>query len=66
LTPFQKEFIKRSGDIFLSSIVSVGILSWLIPIMALLIRLDSKGRFSFYKKEINEGEKLLPVLNSDR
>jgi putative colanic acid biosynthesis UDP-glucose lipid carrier transferase len=50
LDTISKRIIKRSGDIFLSSIVIVGILSWLIPIMALLIKLDSKGPVFFLQK----------------
>jgi hypothetical protein len=34
LDSISKRIIKRFVDIFLSSIVIVGILSWLIPIMA--------------------------------
>ena len=36
LESLSKRIIKRSGDIFLSAIVIAGILSWLIPLMALL------------------------------
>ena len=50
-----KRFIKRSVDIFLSIMVIVGILSWLIPIMALLIKLDSKGPVFFLQKRNKRG-----------
>ena len=50
LDSMSKKIIKRTGDIILSSIVIVGILSWLIPIMALLIKLDSKGPVFFLQK----------------
>jgi lipopolysaccharide/colanic/teichoic acid biosynthesis glycosyltransferase len=50
-----KKIIKRCGDIFISSIVIVGILSWLIPIMALLIKLDSKGPVFFLQKRNKRG-----------
>jgi len=50
-----KRFIKRSVDIFLSIIVIVGILSWLIPILALLIKLDSKGSVFFLQKRNKRG-----------
>src|SRR6187551_3975041 len=50
-----KRFIKRSVDIFLSIIVIIGILSWLIPILALLIKLDSKGRVFFLQKRNKRG-----------
>jgi putative colanic acid biosynthesis UDP-glucose lipid carrier transferase len=38
---------KRIFDIFVSSLVSIFILSWLIPLLALLIRLESKGPIFF-------------------
>ena len=57
LDRISKRIIKRSGDIFLSSIVIVGILSWLIPIMALLIKLDSKGPvFLLQKRNKRDGK----------
>ena len=46
--PFN-QFIKRTFDIILSLIVLIGILSWLTPIMAIVIRLDSKGP-TFFKQ----------------
>jgi len=42
--------IKRTTDILLSTIVILGLLSWLIPIMAVLIKLDSKGPVFFLQK----------------
>jgi len=50
LDSMSKKIIKRTGDIILSSIVIVGILSWLIPIMTLLIKIDSKGPVFFLQK----------------
>ena len=55
LDSLAKRIIKRSCDIFLSSIVIVGLLSWLIPIMALLIKLDSKGPVFFLQKRNKRG-----------
>lgn len=49
--PFNK-FIKRSFDILLSLIVIVGILSWLTPILGLIIKLESKGPV-FFKQRRN-------------
>ncbi len=40
-------FFKRSFDIVFSIIVVVGVLSWLTPILALLITLESKGPVFF-------------------
>jgi putative colanic acid biosynthesis UDP-glucose lipid carrier transferase len=50
LESLSKRIIKRAGDIFLSTFVIVGLLSWLIPVMALLIKLDSKGPVFFLQK----------------
>lgn len=47
--PINK-FIKRAFDIAFSSLVIVLILSWLLPVLALLIKLDSKGPV-FFKQE---------------
>ena len=43
-------FFKRIFDILFSAIVIVLVLSWLIPIVGLLIRLDSKGPVFFKQK----------------
>ena len=40
-------FIKRSFDIVFSLIIIIGLLSWLTPILALLITLESKGPVFF-------------------
>ena len=47
--PFN-QFVKRSFDIALSLIVIVGILSWLTPLLAILIKLESKGPVFFKQK----------------
>jgi len=44
------QFIKRTFDIILSLAVLVGILSWLTPLLAILIKLDSKGTVFFKQK----------------
>ena len=44
------QFVKRMFDIILSLIVIIGLLSWLSPILALLIRLESKGPVFFRQK----------------
>lgn len=44
--PSTKTF-KRLFDIIFSMIVIVGILSWLVPILAILIKLESKGPIFF-------------------
>ncbi|UUV22533.1 exopolysaccharide biosynthesis polyprenyl glycosylphosphotransferase [Paenimyroides aestuarii] len=43
-------FIKRGFDIVFSSLVIIGIMSWLTPLVAILIRLESKGPIFFKQK----------------
>jgi putative colanic acid biosynthesis UDP-glucose lipid carrier transferase len=57
-----KRLIKRSVDILLSTVVIVGILSWLIPIMVILIRLDSKGPIFFLQKRNKRGGKTFTCI----
>lgn len=47
--PFNK-FIKRSFDILLSLFIIIGILSWLTPLLGLIIKLESKGPVFFKQK----------------
>jgi putative colanic acid biosynthesis UDP-glucose lipid carrier transferase len=42
--------IKRAFDLVFSTIIIIGVLSWLIPIMAILIKLDSNGPLFFVQK----------------
>jgi putative colanic acid biosynthesis UDP-glucose lipid carrier transferase len=44
------KIIKRVFDIIFSILIIVGILSWLIPILAIIIRLDSNGPLFFIQK----------------
>lgn len=44
------KIIKRVFDLLFSSLIIIGILSWLIPILAVLIKLDSKGPVFFTQK----------------
>ncbi len=46
------KFVKRTFDIALSLFVLVGILSWLTPLIALLIQLESRGPI-FFKQRRN-------------
>lgn len=53
--PMDKPFnqvIKRAFDVLVSVFVIIFILSWLTPLMAILIKLDSKGPV-FYKQKRN-------------
>ncbi|RMA65975.1 exopolysaccharide biosynthesis polyprenyl glycosylphosphotransferase [Ulvibacter antarcticus] len=47
--PFNK-FIKRSFDIILSLTIIVGVLSWLTPLLALVIKMESEGPVFFKQK----------------
>ena len=47
LTNDYNTFIKRVFDIVFSSIVIIGLLSWLTPIVAIIIFIDSKGPIFF-------------------
>ncbi|BDD05958.1 undecaprenyl-phosphate glucose phosphotransferase [Aureibacter tunicatorum] len=47
--PFNK-FLKRSFDVLFSFLVIVFILSWLVPILGLLIKMESKGPVFFKQK----------------
>lgn len=42
--------IKRIFDLVFSSFIIIALLSWLVPIMALIIKLDSKGSVFFVQK----------------
>lgn len=47
--PFNK-FIKRSFDILLSLFVIIGVLSWLTPLLGIIIKLQSQGPVFFKQK----------------
>lgn len=44
------KIIKRIFDIVFSILIIVGVLSWLTPILAIIIRIDSKGPLFFVQK----------------
>lgn len=50
LDNLSSRLIKRTADIILSTIIIAAILSWLIPLLALLIKIDSKGPVFFLQK----------------
>jgi putative colanic acid biosysnthesis UDP-glucose lipid carrier transferase len=53
LTIVPKNYpFKRAFDIIISVLVTVFILSWLLPILAILIKLDSKGPVFFIQKRV--------------
>lgn len=49
--------VKRSFDILFSSFILIFILSWLVPLVALLIRLESKGSVFFLQNRSGRGYK---------
>ncbi|HEY0611119.1 MAG TPA: undecaprenyl-phosphate glucose phosphotransferase [Chitinophaga sp.] len=53
---------KRIFDIFVSSLVTIFILSWLIPLLALLIRLESKGPIFFIQHRTGRNNQTFPCL----
>jgi putative colanic acid biosynthesis UDP-glucose lipid carrier transferase len=46
----MNKIIKRVFDLLFSTIIIIGILSWLTPIMAIIIKLESKGPVFFIQK----------------
>lgn len=55
-------FFKRSFDILFSSLVILLVLSWLTPLVALLIKLDSKGPVFFQQRRIGKNGKYFQCL----
>jgi putative colanic acid biosynthesis UDP-glucose lipid carrier transferase len=49
---------KRGMDLTCSVLVIAGILSWLLPVIAALIKLDSRGPILFLQKRIGRGGKV--------
>ena len=64
-TPLEKSYnfiLKRSFDILLSALLIILILSWLIPIIALLVKLDSKGPVFFLQKRNKNGGRFFSCI----
>jgi putative colanic acid biosysnthesis UDP-glucose lipid carrier transferase len=51
------EIIKRAFDVLFSSLVIVLILSWVVPIIAIIIKFDSKGPVFFKQLRSGKGNK---------
>ncbi|MBB2145892.1 undecaprenyl-phosphate glucose phosphotransferase [Pedobacter sp. LMG 31464] len=62
LEEISARFKKRLFDFLFSSIVIVFLLSWLIPVIALVIRLDSKGSIFFLQTRAGRDNKLFKVF----
>ncbi len=54
--------IKRTFDILLSVVLIIGILSWLFPLLAILIKLDSGGPVFFLQKRNRHAGKLFTCI----
>lgn len=50
-------FFKRAADIFFASLFIITLLSWLLPLLALLIKLSSRGPVFFLQKRVGFGGK---------
>jgi len=55
-------FFKRTFDIVASSLVILLIMSWLFPLVALLIKLDSKGQVFFRQKRVGRNGHLFRCI----
>ncbi len=53
----SNQVIKRVFDVIFASLVILFVLSWMIPIIALIIKLDSKGPVFFKQKRSGKGNK---------
>ena len=49
---------KRAFDLLISTLVILGVLSWLLPILAWLIKMDSPGPVFFVQKRVGQEGKL--------
>jgi undecaprenyl-phosphate galactose phosphotransferase/putative colanic acid biosynthesis UDP-glucose lipid carrier transferase len=61
LNDLINQFIKRAFDVGFSLCVIIFVFTWLFPILALLIKLDSKGPVFFKQKRNGRGNKVFWV-----
>ena len=64
-TPLEQQsnlILKRSFDLAAASVLIVGLLSWMLPLIALLIKLDSKGPVFFFQKRNKKNGKLFTCI----
>ncbi len=62
LEKIENAFLKRCFDLCFSSLVILLLLSWLLPILSLLIYLDSPGPIFFKQKRVGRNNKLFTCL----
>lgn len=53
----NNQIIKRIFDLIFSSLVILLVLSWMVPLIAIIIKLDSKGPVFFKQKRAGKGNK---------
>lgn len=58
----ENALIKRAFDLLFSGIVIIFILSWLLPILAVLIKLESRGSVFFRQKRVGMNNKPFTCL----
>jgi putative colanic acid biosynthesis UDP-glucose lipid carrier transferase len=70
-TPLRKQFtrsktpycfFKRAFDIFFSVVFIAGILSWLLPVIGVLIMIDSRGPVFFVQRRVGRNGRLFSCL----
>jgi putative colanic acid biosysnthesis UDP-glucose lipid carrier transferase len=54
--------LKRAFDLLTSVVAIASLLSWMLPLMALLIRMDSKGPVFFYQQRHKKNGKLFTCV----
>lgn len=62
LEDIQARFKKRLLDLGFSFLVTIFLLSWLVPIIAMLIKLDSKGPVFFLQDRAGRGNKNFKIF----
>src|SRR5215471_4722209 len=55
-------FCKRIFDIVFSSVVIIFILSWVVPVLALIIKIESRGPVFFRQKRVGRGGKIFHCI----
>lgn len=54
--------VKRVSDLLISSLVLIFILSWMVPLCALLIKMDSRGPVFFIQRRVGRGGRSFKCL----
>ena len=62
LDNFESQFMKRLFDIVFSSLVIILLLSWFLPLLAILLKINSKGPVFFVQKRTGINNKTFKCL----